>query len=79
LGEKNWGNIRALKTNLIILKIIFGLKVNFHKSLLVGINVSESWLVEATKVLNCKIGHIPFVYLDIPIGENRVGFLFGNR
>lgn len=45
-----------------------GLKVNFHKSLLTGVNVSESWLLEAIVVMNFRKGTIPFVYLGLPIG-----------
>ena len=45
-----------------------GLKVNFHKSMLVGVNVSDFWMNEASTVLNCKIGHIPFFYLGLQIG-----------
>jgi hypothetical protein len=45
-----------------------GLKVNFHKSMLVGVNVAESWLVEAVAVLGCSVGRIPFLYLGLPIG-----------
>jgi len=44
--------------------------VNFSNSLLVGVNVSSSWLSEATMVLNCKVRSIPFVYLGLPIGGN---------
>ncbi|GAU35008.1 hypothetical protein TSUD_103310 [Trifolium subterraneum] len=47
-----------------------GYPMNFHKSMLVGINVAESWLVDASLVLNCKIGQAPFVYLGLPIGGN---------
>jgi hypothetical protein len=45
-----------------------GLKVNFHKSLLVGVNISNSWLVNAARVLNCKLGRIPFLYSGLSIG-----------
>jgi len=44
------------------------LKVNFNKSMLTGVNVSNSWLQEAASVLNCRTGSIPFVYLELPIG-----------
>jgi hypothetical protein len=70
LGEKKWGNIRTLKETLILFELISGLRVNFHKSLLVVINLSDSWLVEASVDLNCKIGQLPFVYLGLPIGGN---------
>ncbi|XP_024632642.1 uncharacterized protein [Medicago truncatula] len=63
LGEKSWANVRALRA-------VSGLKINFHKSLLVGVNVSDSWLTEAASLLNCKVGTLPFTYLGLPIGGN---------
>jgi hypothetical protein len=42
VGERGWGNVRALKVNLILFELISGLKVKFHKSLLVGVNFTES-------------------------------------
>jgi len=47
-----------------------GLKVNFNKSMLVGINIAESWLNEAASILNCKVGKVPFLYLGLFIGSN---------
>ncbi|KEH35521.1 hypothetical protein MTR_3g093740 [Medicago truncatula] len=47
---------------------VSGLKVNFHKSILTDVNVSESRLSEAALVMNCQKGVIPFVYLGLPIG-----------
>ncbi|XP_058750205.1 uncharacterized protein LOC131623225 [Vicia villosa] len=47
-----------------------GLKVNFHKSSLVGVNVSQNWLLEAANVLNCGISSLPISYLGLPIGAN---------
>ena len=68
LGEKSWANVRALRAVLTLFADMFGLKVNFHKSLLVGINIGESWLVEAASLLNCKVGKILFLYLGLSIG-----------
>ncbi|RHN52388.1 hypothetical protein MtrunA17_Chr6g0479961 [Medicago truncatula] len=59
-----------MRAILLLFEALSGLKVNFSKSLLVGVNVSSSWLSEATMVLNCKVGYIPFVYLGLPIGGN---------
>ena len=70
MGEKSWANIRAMRAVLLLFQDLSGLKVNFSKSLLVGVNVPESWLVEAAVVLNCKVGAIPFMYLGLPIGGN---------
>jgi len=45
-----------------------GLKVNFHKSELVGVNVPQSWLLEDAAVLNCKVGSLLILYLVFPVG-----------
>ncbi|MCI35442.1 putative RNA-directed DNA polymerase, partial [Trifolium medium] len=45
-----------------------GLKVNFNKSMLVGVKISDSWLQAAATALCCKVGKVPFLYLGIPIG-----------
>lgn len=55
---------------LILFEAVSGLKINFHKSLLVGVNVVDSWLTEAASLLNCKVGSLPFTYLGLPIGGN---------
>lgn len=38
--------------------------------MLVGVNISDSWLTEAVSLLNCKMGKVPFFYLGLPIGGN---------
>ena len=70
LGEKSWTNIRAMRGFLLLFEALSGLKVNFSKSQLVGVNVPSSWLSEAALVLICKVGSLPFVYLGLPIGGN---------
>jgi len=70
LGEKSWANIRSMRAVLILFQDLSGLKVNFTKSLLVGVNAQGSWLAEVALVLNCKVGNILFMYLGFPIGGN---------
>ena len=55
---------------LLLFEAMSGLKVNFHKSMSVGVNIFESWLAEAASILNCKVGHVPFMYLVLSIGGN---------
>ena len=45
-----------------------GLNVNFNKSILVGVNIADSWLNEAASILNCKVGKIRLLYLSLSIG-----------
>ncbi|GAU36546.1 hypothetical protein TSUD_277520 [Trifolium subterraneum] len=68
MGVKSWANVRALRVGLVLFKLMSGLKVNFNKSLLVGVNIPDSRLYEAASSLGCKVGKIPFLYLGLPIG-----------
>jgi len=68
IGDRSWANIRALKALLILFEATSGLKVNFHKNMLVGVNIQDSWLAEAASILHCKLGRVPFLYLGLPIG-----------
>ena len=60
LGAKSWANVKALRAILSLFAMMSGLKLNFHKSLLVGINIADSWLDEAASILHCKVGKVPF-------------------
>ncbi|CAJ2637040.1 unnamed protein product [Trifolium pratense] len=51
MGIKSWANVRALRAVLVLFETMSGLKVNFNKSMLVGVNISESWLCEAASTL----------------------------
>jgi hypothetical protein len=76
IGEKSWANVRAIRAGLLLFEAMSGLKVNFHKSSLVGVNISDSWLSEAASVLGCKVGKIPFLYLGLSIGGDPRRLLF---
>jgi hypothetical protein len=60
LGAKSWANVRALRAVLVLFELMSGLKVNFHKSMLVGVTIPDSWLHEAASALLCRVGKIPF-------------------
>jgi len=68
LGVKSWANVCALRAVLLLFEVMSGLKVNFNKSMMVGVNISESWLVEGTFILNCRVGKVPFLYVGLSIG-----------
>jgi hypothetical protein len=42
LGSKSWLNVRALRAVLVLFESMLALKVNFNKSMFVGVNISES-------------------------------------
>lgn len=47
-----------------------GLKVNFHKSSLLGVNVDDYFRSAAASFLFYSIGKFPFKFLGLPIGAN---------
>jgi hypothetical protein len=47
-----------------------GLKVNFWKSCLMGINVNDNFMEMTCTFLNCMKGWVPFKYLGLPVGAN---------
>ena len=75
MGVKGWANVCALR-DVLLFEAMSGLKINFHKSMLVGVNVSDTCLNEAASVLSCKVGKAPFVYLGLPIGGDPRRLVF---
>jgi len=47
--------------------------------MLVGVNISDSWLNEASSVLSCKMGNVPFIYMGLFIGGDPMRLSFGTR
>jgi hypothetical protein len=62
IGEASVENLWTLKALLRGFELVSGLRVNFHKSCLIGVNVSADFLRMASSFLNCKVGSIPFMF-----------------
>ena len=48
-----------------------GLKVNFSKSMMIPINVSEEKLDILARTFGCSKGSLPFTYLGLPLSVSR--------
>ena len=48
-----------------------GLKVNYNKSSLYPLNMSQDKAVLFSGILGCKIGSLPFTYLRLPLGTTK--------
>jgi hypothetical protein len=68
----------ALKAILRGFEMASGLKVNFFKSCIVGVNISNDFLGMASNFLNCRIGCTPFKYLGLMVGGNPRSLSTGN-
>jgi len=70
IGDGTKRNWVAIKCVLRMFELVVGLKANFHKSHLIGINIQPEVLDRAAEFLNCCVG-LPFNYLGVPMGINH--------
>lgn len=70
IGVASESEIRAMKAIMRCFELISGLKVNFSKSNLIGVNVDLEWLAEMAEFMYCNVGEIPFKYLGLPVSAN---------
>lgn len=70
VGKGSWNNRWILKSIVRGFVVVSGLKVNFLKSNLFGINLREDFLESTSSFLSCSISSIPFWFLGIPEGAN---------
>jgi hypothetical protein len=70
IGEASVQNLWVLKSILCGFHLASGLRINFGKSCLMGVNVRGEFLELACSFLNCRLGEIPFNYLGLPVGAN---------
>ena len=47
------------------------LKVNYHKSLMIPINVPEDKIQRLALTFGCIVGSLPFTYLGLPMGTTK--------
>lgn len=48
-----------------------GLHVNFNKSFLVPINMTESRAHHLARTFGCQVDNMPFTYLGLPLGTTK--------
>ncbi|XP_019433895.1 PREDICTED: uncharacterized protein LOC109340629 [Lupinus angustifolius] len=70
IGENSEHNIMVLKSILKCFELASGLKINFHKSCFMGLNLSPDFVTKAVDKLYCAVGSVPFKFLGIPVGAN---------
>jgi retron-type reverse transcriptase len=63
--------INHLKNILNTFSASTGLLVNYNKSMMVPLNISEGKLELLSSVFGCQKGSLPFTYLGLPLGTTR--------
>ncbi|PNX58635.1 ribonuclease H, partial [Trifolium pratense] len=70
MGEGCWENLWTIKSLLRGFELVSGLKINFVKSKLYGVNVDNRLLEAGAVFLSCNTAAIPFKFLGLPVGAN---------
>lgn len=68
IGKATMNNLWTLKARLKGFEMASGLKINFSKSCLIGVNVVLEFMDMVCTFLNCSQGSIPFKYFWLPVG-----------
>jgi hypothetical protein len=70
--------MEACPIRLLVLKEILssfasatGLKVNYNKSIMLPINISQEKIHELSSTFDCQEGSMPFTYLGLPLGSTK--------
>jgi hypothetical protein len=70
IGEGSWANLWTIKSLLRGFEMVSGLKINFVKRKLFGLNVEARLLEASSSFLSCLSDVVPSKFLGIPIGVN---------
>lgn len=68
--DGNYRNLWCIKAILRSFEMCSGLKINYSKSNVFGVNLEEQVLRSVSAFLPCSRGKIPFKFLGIPVGVN---------
>nr|GEZ42469.1 RNA-directed DNA polymerase, eukaryota [Tanacetum cinerariifolium] len=70
IGEWLEGNLRGITQMLYCFLLVSGLKINLHKSQLLGVGVASDRIIDAAGSIGCSIMKVPFKYLGVMVGGN---------
>jgi len=51
-------------------KEVSGLKINFSKSRIFGVGITQEEVSMVASIFNCQAASLPFIYLGLPVGDN---------
>jgi hypothetical protein len=66
MGEGIWSNLWSIKVILRSFELVSGMRINFVKSKLYGINVDTNFLEAGSSFLNCRADILPLKFLGSP-------------
>lgn len=64
--------MQKVKDILNIFVDVDGVKINYHKSILVPIKVQDNRIQPLIQILQCQQGSFPFIYVALPLHFNKL-------
>jgi hypothetical protein len=64
--------IRNLKCVLMLFEQVSRMRINFHKSQIIPLNLDDNLVHEISLVLNCLVGNFPLKYLGVPLHFHKL-------
>jgi hypothetical protein len=61
-----------MKDILMLFERVSGMRINFHKSEVIPLNMEEDMCHEIAHPLNCPLGSLPFKYIGVPLHFDRL-------
>ena len=74
IAEGDTRQLFFLKSLLNTFSLCTGLKVNYRKTMMVPINVSDEKMETLSRTFGCGIGSLPFTYLSLPLSLTKPKF-----
>ncbi|XP_028108223.1 uncharacterized protein LOC114307062 [Camellia sinensis] len=68
--EADMDQLVHTKRSVRCFEILFGMRINFHKSVVCGVGVDEETIASFVDILNCKVHGLPFKFLGVSLGAN---------
>nr|GEV83822.1 reverse transcriptase domain, reverse transcriptase zinc-binding domain protein [Tanacetum cinerariifolium] len=69
-GEWSWVNTQNLISMIRCFFLISGLKINVHKSNVLGVGVADEEISHMAHIIGCGVSNLLFKYLGVPVGCN---------
>jgi hypothetical protein len=64
--------LKNMKGILMLFERVSGMRINFHKSEVIPLNMEEDMCHEIAHPLNCPLGSLPFKYIGVPLHFDRL-------
>jgi hypothetical protein len=66
------GHLKNLKCCLIWFEVLSRMRINYHKSEIIPINITDEEVQEVARIFTCPVGNFPIKYLGVPLHFDKL-------